>query len=554
MGTRRSICLALLLAAACVITAAALATGSAGLPTVTTGTATLLTSSSVKVNGTVNPNGSPTTWIFEFGTTTSYGTKTIATNGGSGTAVLAVAASLAGLPVGTTYHYRVSATNTVGTATGPDATFTTGGAPPTTTTSTTPTTTTTTTTTTTSTPPGPPTATTGAAGPVGSKSATLNGTVIPRGATQYWFEYGQSTGYGSKTTTSDGGSTASPVPVSVPITGLQSGILYHFRLVASNGTSTVNGADVAFFTTGAAQTPTTPTTTTQTTTTATPPPGGGASSAPVVMTGTAQGATTSTVTLTGAIDAHGGSATWYFEYGADTSYGSRTPTQTAAATVGAKGATATIRGLTAGTGYHYRLTAATSAGTARGGDVGFTTAPAITLHAAPTEIVFGGSVRLSGTVATHRAGVSVTVSARATIGTSSARVGHPTSGPGGTWTLLVRPRVSTDYLAVVTGGASLPVTIRVRPNVTIRAIVGGRFSVRVLGVGMGGRTVTLERRLDGRTWFGVTQARLDGHGAVIIDGSDLPAGPSAVRVTVARGKTADGYLPGISRVVTTVRR
>ena len=239
---------------------------------------------------------------------------------------------------------------------------------------------------------------------------------------------------------------------------------------------------------------------------------------------------------------------------ATTSAVALTPTQNAAATVGAKGVTAMIHGLTAGAPYHYRLTAATSGGTTAGGDVGFTTAPAVTAHAAAAEIVFGGSVRLSGTVATHRAGVRISVSARPSVTKTSTRVAHVTSGRGGTWTLLVRPRFSTDYLATIPGGASLPVSVGVRPNVTVRAITGGRFSVRVLGVGMGGRTITLERRLDGRTWFGIVQTRLDARGAAILNGSDLPTGQSAIRVTVGAGKTADGYLPGISRVVTTMRR
>ena len=52
-----------------------------------------------------------------------------------------------------------------------------------------------------------PVAITGTVSAVGGTSATLNGTVNPSGAaTDWWFEYGTSTAYGSKTTTTAAGS------------------------------------------------------------------------------------------------------------------------------------------------------------------------------------------------------------------------------------------------------------------------------------------------------------------------------------------------------------
>jgi len=47
-----------------------------GLPTVTTKAASSVKDSSANLNASVNPNGQATTVIFEYGTTTSYGTKT----------------------------------------------------------------------------------------------------------------------------------------------------------------------------------------------------------------------------------------------------------------------------------------------------------------------------------------------------------------------------------------------------------------------------------------------------------------------------------------------
>jgi hypothetical protein len=73
----------------------------------------------------VNPAGLPSTFHFEYGTTTSYGQSTAEKALGSDEADHTVGAFLEGLQPATTYHYRVVATNSIGTAEGPDHTFTT---------------------------------------------------------------------------------------------------------------------------------------------------------------------------------------------------------------------------------------------------------------------------------------------------------------------------------------------------------------------------------------------------------------------------------------------
>ena len=92
-------------------------------PTVATSSVTGLTQSGATLNGTVNPNGSSTTYHFDYGTTTSYGTSTTSTSAGSGTNTLNESATITGLTSGTTYHYRIVATNSGGTTNGSDASF-----------------------------------------------------------------------------------------------------------------------------------------------------------------------------------------------------------------------------------------------------------------------------------------------------------------------------------------------------------------------------------------------------------------------------------------------
>ena len=81
----------------------------------------------------------------------------------------------------------------------------------------------------------PPEPVTGVASPVNADSATLRGTVNPRGAEAAWqFEYGTNTAYGSRTASASAGSGSAAVDVSAAISGLAPGRVYHFRLAASN--------------------------------------------------------------------------------------------------------------------------------------------------------------------------------------------------------------------------------------------------------------------------------------------------------------------------------
>jgi RHS repeat-associated protein len=96
-------------------------------PTATTEAATEVLPEGATLNATINPNGRMAIYQFEYGTSTSYGSSAPAKaeSVGSGTSAVAVSQPLAGLKEGTTYHYRVLATGTNGTAAGEDETFTT---------------------------------------------------------------------------------------------------------------------------------------------------------------------------------------------------------------------------------------------------------------------------------------------------------------------------------------------------------------------------------------------------------------------------------------------
>jgi hypothetical protein len=83
-------------------------------------------SASAVLEAQVDPYGTATSYHFEYGTSASYGLSTPVESVGASAQEVGVKASVSQLKAGTTYHFRVVATNEIGeTAYGTDATFST---------------------------------------------------------------------------------------------------------------------------------------------------------------------------------------------------------------------------------------------------------------------------------------------------------------------------------------------------------------------------------------------------------------------------------------------
>jgi uncharacterized protein (TIGR02145 family) len=96
------------------------------IPSAVTQSACCLSTTGAKLNGSVNPNYVSTTVTFEYGSTTEYGNSLTAIQSPVvGNSTVSVSVSISGLNQGTTYHFRVKALNSLGTAYGEDETFTT---------------------------------------------------------------------------------------------------------------------------------------------------------------------------------------------------------------------------------------------------------------------------------------------------------------------------------------------------------------------------------------------------------------------------------------------
>ena len=237
----------------------------------------------------------------------------------------------------------------------------------------------TTTTTTTTVAPKPPSASTGAASSVSFDSATLAGTVNPNGVqTAYYFQYGESSGYGIQTSEASAGAGTANESVSASVSGLAASKTYHFRLVAVSTAGTTDGPDQTF------------------TTAATPAPG--------VATESAKGATSDSATVTGIVAPHGVPTTYEFQYGKTAAYGLHTAGVSAGAGTANLAVSQTLGGLASSTTYHYRLIAISAGGTVAGSDRTFATAKPARASASTgaagqitdTSAVLTGTVRPNG--------------------------------------------------------------------------------------------------------------------------------------------------------------
>ena len=328
-----------------------------------------MTSSSASVSGTVNPNGTVTSYAFQYGNSTGYGEQTSSQSAGSSNSSQNVTATLNGLPSGTTIHFRLIATyGSNSTVVGSDATFTTSGPPPTV---------------------PAPTATTGAATSVSAHGAQLNGTVgATTEGTSYYFQYGTSANYGVETSPGTLSAGTSSQAVKATLSSLQAGVVYHYRLVTRSSSGlTSTGADQTFSTT--------------------------LSATPSVTTGSASSITSSSARLSGTVNPEGSSTSYAFQYATSTSYGAQTSSQSAGSGTSQQSVSETLTGLPSGTTIHYRIiaiygsnsivvgndaTLKTSGAPARGFSPAATTGSATSLGS--------HSVQLNGSVAPTGAGAS----------------------------------------------------------------------------------------------------------------------------------------------------
>ena len=194
-------------------------------------------------------------------------------------------------------------------------------------------------------------------------------------------EYGKTLEYGTTAPvqTPDGGFSGfcfgcggDVVTMVAPVSGLEPGTLYHFRVVASDPFGAQQGVDQTFIT------------------------------APAAAAG-AVDVTAKRATLRGTVDPHGVGTSYHFNYGLTATYGSSTPEVGGVGGDGERLVTQAITGLEPSTTYHVQIVAQSGGVVRSGGDGVFTTPPAPTATATFPSGVSTGAATLTGTASTFGA-------------------------------------------------------------------------------------------------------------------------------------------------------
>jgi len=186
-----------------------------------TGPATDLGETSATLTGSLDADGMPATYHFQYGIGTIYDLETPSASAGSGTGSAAVTpVTIDQLQPGRLYHYRLVAENSLGTTFGADRTFT---------------------------APAKPLAFGLHSTNVLEKSAVVHAQLKNFDSpTEYFFEYGTSLAYGSSTPVESLPADAAVQDVSAHLSGLSGGTTVHYRLVATNQYGTTKSRDATF--------------------------------------------------------------------------------------------------------------------------------------------------------------------------------------------------------------------------------------------------------------------------------------------------------------------
>jgi hypothetical protein len=297
-------------------------TEAAGAPVIGEGSTPTVTQTTAVLSALVNPEFQAVT-VCEFllsGAAPVPCAPSAAELGEGGEAV-GTGATLTGLAPNTEYRYEVHAENATGPSEGPEGAFLTL--------------------------PNPPTVETGGVSAITANGATVSGKVNPQAsgqpsqdATTYYFQYGLTSNYGLQAplSTGEAGEGTSAVPEAAQLTGLEPGVTYHYRIVASNDNAgtpqLVYGADETF------STLTTP---------------------PIVTSLAASSVTQSGATITATLDPQGLSTRYELQLAPGRPEGFAP--QTSGSTTNTIPLSLSIGALSPGTVYYYKLIATNANGT-----------------------------------------------------------------------------------------------------------------------------------------------------------------------------------------------
>ncbi len=200
-----------------------------GPPTIVSESTEGVTHTGATLNAQIDPNGYETSYRFEYGPSSAYGTSVPIPDGklAAGSVAQSVSAAVTGLELGATYHYRVVASNEAGLSDGLDQTFTAV----------------------------PAVAIDSVTVSKAVTSATLNAEINPLGTdTDAYFQYGTSSCIPSPSSCSDVpaspgtdlGSGETDKSLKAVLQGLQPNTTYYYRAIATNALGDLQSTERTF--------------------------------------------------------------------------------------------------------------------------------------------------------------------------------------------------------------------------------------------------------------------------------------------------------------------
>lgn len=181
-------------------------------------------------------------------------------------------------------------------------------------------------------------------------------------------------------------------------------------------------------------------------------------------------------------------------------------------------------------------------------------APSVTISTSRPDVVYGGSVVLSGKLADHMAGETVTVLGEPYGSTSFSTLGTVTTSTGGKWSDTVKPTIETTYQASWSNSTSSTVTVKVRPMVALSLVnlASGTFSVKVTAARAFAGKFVLVQRLTTSGSTTIKKVTLDASSSATFS-VRLHHGRNRLRAVMPSSQTSPGYITGTSNILTETR-
>lgn len=177
--------------------------------------------------------------------------------------------------------------------------------------------------------------------------------------------------------------------------------------------------------------------------------------------------------------------------------------------------------------------------------------PPVTISLSRPNVVYGGSVTLSGKVSDKKAGQSVQLMAEAYPATSFSPLGSPvTTTAGGHWSEAVKPTIETSYQATWKSTTSSAVTVKVRPLITLALVnlATGTFSTKVTAARSFAGKFVLLQRLSSSGLATLKKVTLDASSSATFR-VRLHQGRNRLRVVMPTSQAAPGYITGMSKTL-----